>query len=127
MMPTASCLHYATQCFEGMKVYRGFDGKLRLFRPEKNCSRLVMSSQRVVLPAFNPKELEKLLLAFMAIDGPRKLSLSCKRSDTSQKVNDMYQVGCPNPVQEHSSMFVRRSLGMERNWELLLLRKHYFL
>jgi branched-chain amino acid aminotransferase len=71
MMPTASCLHYATQCFEGMKVYRGFDGKLRLFRPERNCNRLVMSAQRVVLPAFDPVELEKLLKLFLGLDGPR--------------------------------------------------------
>lgn len=26
--PTASCLHYATECFEGIKAYRGHDGKL---------------------------------------------------------------------------------------------------
>lgn len=72
MSPIASCLHYATQCFEGMKVYRGFDGKLRLFRPDKNCKRLVMSSARVALPTFDPKELEKLLKAFMKADGPSK-------------------------------------------------------
>jgi branched-chain amino acid aminotransferase len=72
MMPTASCLHYATQCFEGMKVYRGYDGKLRLFRPDKNCSRLVMSSTRVALPAFDPVELEKLIKALMKLDGARK-------------------------------------------------------
>ncbi|KAA8576475.1 hypothetical protein MFRU_009g03200 [Monilinia fructicola] len=76
MMPTASCLHYATQCFEGMKVYRGFDGKLRLFRPDRNCKRLVLSAQRVVLPAFDPEELEKLILTFMAVDGPRWLPKS---------------------------------------------------
>ncbi|PQE11626.1 putative branched-chain-amino-acid mitochondrial precursor protein [Rutstroemia sp. NJR-2017a WRK4] len=76
MMPTASCLHYATQCFEGMKVYRGFDGKLRLFRPERNCNRLVMSAQRVVLPAFDPVELEKLLKLFLGLDGPRWLPKS---------------------------------------------------
>jgi hypothetical protein len=76
MSPIASCLHYATQCFEGLKVYRGFDGKLRLFRPDKNCARLVMSSARVALPTFNPKELEKLLKAFIKVDGPSKSSLS---------------------------------------------------
>ncbi|TAQ84842.1 hypothetical protein B7494_g6837 [Chlorociboria aeruginascens] len=76
MMPTASCLHYATQCFEGMKVYRGYDGKLRFFRPEKNCARLVMSSTRVSLPAFDPLELEKLLKAFLKLDGPRWLPKS---------------------------------------------------
>jgi branched-chain amino acid aminotransferase len=75
MMPTASCLHYATQCFEGMKVYRGFDGRLRLFRPERNCARLVLSSTRVALPAFDPRELEKILKAFLKVDGPREFCL----------------------------------------------------
>lgn len=74
IMPTASCLHYATQCFEGMKVYRGFDGKLRLFRPERNCKRLVLSSTRVALPPFDPLELEKILKTFLALDGPREFS-----------------------------------------------------
>jgi branched-chain amino acid aminotransferase len=79
LMPTASCLHYATQCFEGMKVYRGYDGELRLFRPDKNCARLVMSSTRVALPPFNPLELEKILKAFVALDGPRELFGCCRR------------------------------------------------
>lgn len=70
MMPIASCLHYATQCFEGMKVYRGYDGKLRLFRPDKNCNRLNVSSARVALPAFDAEQLEKLLKAFLKVDGP---------------------------------------------------------
>ncbi|KUJ22360.1 branched-chain amino acid aminotransferase II [Mollisia scopiformis] len=76
MMPIASCLHYATQCFEGMKVYRGYDGKLRLFRPDKNCARLNMSSARVALPQFDTQELEKLMKAFLAIDGPKWLPKS---------------------------------------------------
>ncbi|KAK2625269.1 hypothetical protein QTJ16_005638 [Diplocarpon rosae] len=73
LAPTASCLHYATQCFEGMKFYRGFDGKLRLFRPDCNCRRLLMSSVRISLPAFDPKELEKMIIAMLAVDGPKWL------------------------------------------------------
>ncbi|KAG8352433.1 hypothetical protein FVEN_g9492 [Fusarium venenatum] len=72
--PAASCLHYATQCFEGMKVYRGFDGKLRLFRPERNAKRLVMSSQRVSLPGFDEEELVKLIKALVRLDCPRWLT-----------------------------------------------------
>jgi branched-chain amino acid aminotransferase len=71
LMPTASVLHYATECFEGLKVYRGFDGKLRIFRPDRNCERMVMSSVRISLPSFDPKELEKLIIALMSVDGPR--------------------------------------------------------
>lgn len=73
LMPTASVLHYATECFEGLKAYRGFDGKLRLFRPDCNAKRFLMSSVRISLPSFPPAEVEKLLLALMAVDGPKWL------------------------------------------------------
>ncbi|KAK1771128.1 branched-chain amino acid aminotransferase [Phialemonium atrogriseum] len=73
LMPTASVLHYATECFEGLKVYRGFDGGLRLFRPDCNAARMLMSTLRISLPGFPPAELERLLLALMAVDGPKWL------------------------------------------------------
>ena len=73
--PAASCLHYATQCFEGMKVYRGFDGKLRLFRPDRNAKRLAMSSVRVSLPSFDEEELVKLIKALVKIDCPSKFPI----------------------------------------------------
>ncbi|EIT78208.1 aminotransferase [Aspergillus flavus] len=71
--PTASCLHYATECFEGMKVYRGYDGKLRLFRPDCNGERLLSSAQRASLPSFRYEELKVLIAKLMQIDGPRWL------------------------------------------------------
>lgn len=73
LMPTASCLHYATECFEGLKAYRGFDGKLRLFRPDCNAQRFLMSSTRISLPGFPPAEVERLIIALMAVDGPKWL------------------------------------------------------
>ncbi|KAI1331777.1 branched-chain amino acid aminotransferase [Xylariaceae sp. FL0255] len=73
LMPTASVLHYATECFEGLKVYRGYDGKLRLFRPDCNAERFLMSSVRISLPSFPPSELEKLIIALMSVDGPKWL------------------------------------------------------
>lgn len=72
-MPTASCLHYATECFEGLKLYRGYDGRLRLFRPELNCRRLQTSADRIALPAFDPNEMLKLIAALAAAEGPRWL------------------------------------------------------
>ena len=70
--PTASCLHYATECFEGMKVYRGFDGKLRLFRPDCYGERLMNSAKRTSLPSFRYEEIKRLIAKLMQIDGPRK-------------------------------------------------------
>ncbi|KAF9874229.1 branched-chain amino acid aminotransferase [Colletotrichum karsti] len=73
IMPTASCLHYATECFEGLKVYRGYDGKLRVFRLDRNAARFQMSAQRMSLPGFNLEEFQKLVLALLAVDGPKWL------------------------------------------------------
>lgn len=73
IMPSASVLHYATECFEGMKLYRGFDGKLRLFRPDLNARRMLISSTRIALPGFDPEELMKLIVSLCARDGPKWL------------------------------------------------------
>ncbi|KAJ4269005.1 hypothetical protein NW762_003077 [Fusarium torreyae] len=71
--PLASCIHYATQCFEGMKIYRGFDGRLRLFRPDRNAKRLAMSAKRVSLPDFDPEQLVELIKALIRVDSKRWL------------------------------------------------------
>ena len=42
--PYAGAFHYASGCFEGMKAFRGADGKVRLFRPEENAKRMVRSA-----------------------------------------------------------------------------------
>jgi branched-chain amino acid aminotransferase len=71
LMPTASCLHYATECFEGLKAFRGYDGRLRIFRPDRNAARFRMSAARISLPVFEPEELTKLMTALLSVDGPR--------------------------------------------------------
>ncbi|KAK6517361.1 hypothetical protein TWF281_004017 [Arthrobotrys megalospora] len=73
IMPTASCIHYATQAFEGMKAYRGVDGKLRLFRPDLNCKRMNLSSTRIALPPIDPEQLEQLVKNFVSVDCPKWL------------------------------------------------------
>lgn len=73
LMPTASVLHYATECFEGLKAFRGYDGKLRVFRPDRNAARMRMSAGRISLPLFEPAELEKLMIALLSVDGARWL------------------------------------------------------
>ncbi|KAJ3543087.1 hypothetical protein NM208_g3752 [Fusarium decemcellulare] len=73
LMPSASALQYATQCFEGMKVFRGYDGRLRLFRPLYNCERMLSSATRISLPLFDPKELLKLIHKICALEAPKWL------------------------------------------------------
>lgn len=73
LSPTASCLHYATECFEGLKAYRGHDGQLRVFRIEHNVARLRTSAARISLPPFGPDEVKKLILSLLSVDAPRWL------------------------------------------------------
>lgn len=72
-MPTSSSLHYAIECFEGLKLYRGFDGRLRLFRPLRNAVRMLDSAKRISLPSFGPEEWVKLVAKLCAVDGPKWL------------------------------------------------------
>jgi len=54
--PASSCLHYALECFEGMKAYLDSQGKIRLFRPDKNMARMNNSMKRLDMPGFNGDE-----------------------------------------------------------------------
>lgn len=71
LWPTASVLHYATECFEGMKAYRGNDNKVRLFRPDRNAKRFNQSAARVDLPQFCEKEFVKLLKRYVAVEADK--------------------------------------------------------
>lgn len=55
--PGAKVLHYALEAFEGAKAYRGDDNKIRFFRLDQNIRRLLHSSKRLSLPAFDENEL----------------------------------------------------------------------
>ena len=48
--PSAMVFHYAQEVFEGMKAYRGADGKIRLFRPTENIARMNNSCDRLCIP-----------------------------------------------------------------------------
>lgn len=49
-------LHYAQQCFEGMKAQTAKDGRVLLFRPELNAERMEQTAQRLMMPPV-PREL----------------------------------------------------------------------
>jgi branched-chain amino acid aminotransferase len=51
--PTAMCLHYAQEIFEGLKAYRGKDGAIFLFRPTENIKRMNSSAERLCMPSID--------------------------------------------------------------------------
>ncbi|KAH8235593.1 hypothetical protein KR032_003614, partial [Drosophila birchii] len=68
MHPAAKVLHYAVELFEGMKAYRGVDGKIRIFRPDMNMNRMNLAAQRSGLPTFEGPEFVKCLSRLLSID-----------------------------------------------------------
>ncbi len=54
----ATCLHYGQEAFEGMKVFKGKDGKTRVFRWEENAKRLQTSATGILMSTV-PKKLFK--------------------------------------------------------------------
>ncbi|MDR1792591.1 MAG: branched-chain amino acid aminotransferase [Bacteroidales bacterium] len=54
----ATCLHYGQESFEGLKAFRGKDGKVRVFRWQDNCTRLQHSAEAICM-AVVPEDLFK--------------------------------------------------------------------
>ena len=48
--PAAAVLHYAQSIFDGLKAFRGVDGTVRLFRPQKHVERMTNSAKRLCIP-----------------------------------------------------------------------------
>jgi branched-chain amino acid aminotransferase len=45
----ATCLHYGQEAFEGLKAFKGKDGKIRIFRLEENAKRLQSSCDGILM------------------------------------------------------------------------------
>ena len=43
----STCLHYGQEIFEGLKAFRGKDGKVRIFRLEENAKRIIYSAEGI--------------------------------------------------------------------------------
>jgi len=49
MHMAATCLHYGQEAFEGLKAFRGKDGKVRIFRLQENALRMQSSSRGILM------------------------------------------------------------------------------
>ncbi len=51
--PAAAVLHYGQAMFEGLKAYRLADGRISLFRPDRNAHRMASGAGRLSIPAID--------------------------------------------------------------------------
>lgn len=66
--PSCVVFHYGQTVFEGLKAYVTKEGKVQLFRPEKNMERLNLSNDRLVIPQIDEELALTALKQLVAID-----------------------------------------------------------
>lgn len=66
--PSAMCLHYGQEVFEGMKAYYTADGSINLFRPEKNMARLNVSNERLCIPQIDEEFAVEAIRKLVEVD-----------------------------------------------------------
>jgi len=66
--PAAAVLHYAQAVFDGLKAFRGKDGTVRLFRPQKHIERMNNSARRMCIPPLDPEMALKSLVALVGLE-----------------------------------------------------------
>jgi branched-chain amino acid aminotransferase len=58
----ATCLHYGQEAFEGLKAFRGKDGKIRIFRMHENALRLQSSCHGIMMAELPVALFEEMVL-----------------------------------------------------------------
>jgi branched-chain amino acid aminotransferase len=68
LSPAACCLHYGQEMFDGLKAFRGVDGKIRIFRADKHAARMADGAKRICMPALEPSAMKQALVEFVRLD-----------------------------------------------------------
>jgi branched-chain amino acid aminotransferase len=66
--PATAVLHYAQALFEGLKAFRGQDGRIRLFRPQRHAERLNHTARRMCIPVIDPETVLASWLTLVDVD-----------------------------------------------------------
>ncbi|MFO7569499.1 MAG: branched-chain amino acid aminotransferase, partial [Smithellaceae bacterium] len=66
--PTAMCLHYGQEIFEGLKAYRGKNNEIYLFRPLENIKRMNASAERLCMAQIDEDVFLEALTKFVLLE-----------------------------------------------------------
>ena len=62
MHMAATCLHYGQEAFEGLKAFRGKDGKIRIFRMDENAKRFISSANGIKMQPLPSEIFEEMVI-----------------------------------------------------------------
>ncbi len=66
--PSSMVFHYGQEMFEGLKAYRGKDGRTRLFRPVMNARRANASNRRLCIPEIPEEDFVQAIAEVVKVD-----------------------------------------------------------
>lgn len=66
--PSCATLHYGQAIFEGLKAYKGQNGEIFLYRPEKNMARINQSNDRLCIPQIDEQFAVEAIKELVLID-----------------------------------------------------------
>lgn len=64
----ATCLHYGQEAFEGLKAFRGKDGKVRVFRLEENAARLQATCRGIMMAELPTDRFEEAVMKVIKLN-----------------------------------------------------------
>lgn len=68
MHMASTCLHYGQEAFEGLKAFRGKDGKVRIFRLEANAERLQSTCEGIMMPQISTELFREMVTKVVALN-----------------------------------------------------------
>ena len=68
MHMASTCLHYGQEAFEGLKAFRGKDGKVRIFRLEANAERLQSTCEGIMMPQISTGLFREMVTKVVALN-----------------------------------------------------------
>ena len=68
LSPASMVLHYGQEMFEGLKAYKTKEGKILLFRPNKNIERANNTNERICIPQIDEDDFLNALKTVVSVD-----------------------------------------------------------
>ena len=68
MHMAATCLHYGQEAFEGLKAFRGKDGKIRVFRLEDNAARMQDTCRGILMAELPTERIREAVLKVIKLN-----------------------------------------------------------
>jgi branched-chain amino acid aminotransferase len=66
--PAAAGVHYGQAIFDGLKAFRGADGKLRVFRLDRHAARMAEGAKRLCMPSIDIDLMKQAVVEFCRLE-----------------------------------------------------------